>query len=42
MERTAPFALILYSLIVVWFHTKTGHQFVRFPNLPWYARDEQP
>ena len=41
VERTAPFALMLYSLIVVWFH-KTGHQFVRFPNRPWYSRKEEP
>ena len=32
---------MLYSLIVVWFH-KTGHQFVRFPNRPWYSRKEEP
>jgi hypothetical protein len=31
VERTAPMALFLYSLVVVWFH-KAGHQFVRFPN----------
>jgi hypothetical protein len=37
VEGTAPFALMLYSLIVVWFH-KTGHQFVQFPNRPWYSR----
>src|SRR5262249_32913765 len=41
VERTAPFALFLYSLIVVWFH-KTGHQYVRFPNRPWYSRKEEP
>ena len=41
VERTAPFALMLYSLIVVWFH-KTGHQFVQFPNRPWYSRKEEP
>jgi hypothetical protein len=41
VERTAPFALLLYSLIVVWFH-KTGHQLVRFPNRPWYSRKEEP
>jgi hypothetical protein len=32
---------MLYSLIVVWFH-KTGHQFVQFPNRPWYSRKEEP
>jgi hypothetical protein len=32
---------MLYSLIVVRFH-KTGHQFVQFPNRPWYSRKEEP
>jgi hypothetical protein len=41
VERTAPFALFLYSLVVVWFH-KTGHQFVSFPNRPWYRRKQEP
>jgi hypothetical protein len=41
VERTAPFALILYSLIVVWFH-KTGHPLVQFPNRPWHLREEEP
>ena len=41
VERTAPLALILYSMIVVWFHT-TGHRFVQFPNRPWYSRKEEP
>jgi DDE superfamily endonuclease len=41
VERTAPMALMLYSLIVVWFH-KTGYQFVRFPDRPWYRRKQEP
>jgi DDE superfamily endonuclease len=41
VERTAPMALILYSLVVVWFH-QTGHQFLRFPFRPWYIRKEEP
>ena len=41
VERTAPMALFLFSLVVVWFH-KTGHQFVRFPNRPWYSRKQEP
>ena len=41
VERTAPMALFIYTLIVVWFH-KTGHQFVRFPYRPWYSRKEEP
>ncbi len=41
VERTAPMALILYSLVVIWFH-RTGHQFVRFPVRPWYRRKHEP
>jgi DDE superfamily endonuclease len=37
VERTAPLALILYSLVVVWFHTD-GHRFLRFPHRPWYPK----
>ena len=41
VERTAPMALILYSLVVVWFH-RTGHHFVRFPFRPWYPKKGEP
>ena len=41
VARIVPFALFLYSLIVVWFH-KTGHQFVSFPNRPWYRQKREP
>jgi hypothetical protein len=41
VQRTAPMALFLYTLIVVWFH-KTGHHFVRFPSRPWYSRKAEP
>jgi hypothetical protein len=41
VERTAPMALFLYSLVVVWFH-RTGHQFVRFPFRPWYPKKVEP
>jgi hypothetical protein len=40
VERTAPMALILYSLVVVWFH-RTGHPLVRFPFRPWYTRKRE-
>ena len=40
VERTAPMALILYSLVVVWFH-RTGHPFVRFPLRPWYTKKRE-
>ena len=41
VERTAPMALFLYSIVVVWFHT-TGHQSVCFPDRPWYSRKQEP
>lgn len=41
VERTAPMSMILYSLIVLWFH-REGHQFVRFPHRPWYKQKQLP
>jgi hypothetical protein len=41
VERTAPMALFLFSMVVVWFH-RTGHHFVRFPFRPWYPQKEAP
>jgi SRSO17 transposase len=41
VERTAPMALMIYSLVVVWFH-KAGYRFIRFPNRPWYQRKQEP
>ncbi len=41
VKRTAPMALIIYSLVVVWIH-HTGHQSIRFPLRPWYPRKEEP
>ena len=35
VERTAPMAMILYSLIVLWF-AKAGHRLYKPPNRPWY------
>ena len=40
VARTAPMALFIYSLVVVWFH-KSGHQLLRFPFRPWYRADRQ-
>jgi hypothetical protein len=34
-------SMILYSLIVLWFH-REGHQFVRFPDRPWYQKKSLP
>jgi hypothetical protein len=41
VRRTAPMALVLHSLIVVWFH-RIGHRHVRFPDRPWYPQKEEP
>jgi DDE superfamily endonuclease len=41
VARTAPMALLLYSLVVVWFH-RTGHQSLRFPFRPWYRKKQEP
>jgi len=39
--RTAPLALFISTLVVVWFH-QTGHQLLRFPFRPWYTKKEEP
>jgi hypothetical protein len=36
VERTAPVAMLLYSLIVLWF-VRTGHTAYRAPFRPWYT-----
>ena len=41
VSRTAAMALVLYSLIVVWFD-QVGHTWVRFPDRPWYGHKEEP
>jgi hypothetical protein len=41
VERTAPMALVLYSLIVAWFH-RGGHADVKFPDRPWYTTKCEP
>jgi len=41
VRRTAPVALILYSLIVLWFDT-VGQQWLRFPQRPWYRCKREP
>lgn len=41
VARTAPMALVLYSLIVLWFH-QHGHRQVEYPDRPWYLRKEEP
>jgi hypothetical protein len=41
VARTAPMALMIYSMIVVWFH-QTGSQSLRFPFRPWYVHKKEP
>ena len=41
VRRTAPMALVLYSLIVTWFH-QVGHRHLQFPDRPWYRQKEEP
>ena len=41
VERTAPMAFFLYSLVVVWFD-RAGHHSLRFPVRPWYKRKQEP
>lgn len=37
VERTAPLAMVRYSLVVLWF-AEEGHQHVQFPCRPWYRQ----
>jgi hypothetical protein len=41
VQRTAPMALLLYSLVIVWFH-QVGHRWLRFPHRPWYRHKREP
>lgn len=41
VRRTAPMALVLYSLTILWFH-RVGHRHLQFPDRPWYRRKEEP
>lgn len=41
VERTAPFALVLYGVTVLWFHQE-GHRRVRYPERPWYRAKREP
>jgi DDE superfamily endonuclease len=41
VRRTAPTALLLYTLVVVWFQ-QAGHAWVRFPERPWYPQKQEP
>jgi hypothetical protein len=41
VKRTAPMSLLLYALVVVWFH-QGGHRFLRIPYRPWYCSKREP
>lgn len=41
VERTAPMAMLLYSLIVLWF-VREGHRCYRSLERPWYTTKSQP
>ena len=41
VERTAPMALVLYSLSVLWFHQQ-GHRHLQYPFRPWYRQKAEP
>jgi hypothetical protein len=37
VQRTAPVAMLLYSLVLLWFHAE-GHRHDEAPNRPWYPK----
>jgi hypothetical protein len=41
VERTAPLAMLLYSLVVMWF-AREGHRHWRPLDCPWYASKAEP
>jgi len=41
VQRTAPMALFLHSLIVLWFD-KNGQEWLSFPRRPWYPKKAEP
>lgn len=41
VARTAPMALLIATLVVVWFH-QVGQRFLRFPRRPWYRHKHEP
>lgn len=41
VKRTAPMAMFLYSLTIVWYATE-GHQDFQIPHRPWYWWKEEP
>lgn len=41
VERTAPTAMLLYAMIVLWF-ARQGHRHYRAPTRPWYTQKKNP
>ena len=41
VQRTAPMAMFLYSLTVLWY-AEHGHDHLQFPERPWYTRKSEP
>jgi hypothetical protein len=41
VKRTAPMAMFLYSLTIVWYATE-GHNDFQIPERPWYWWKEEP
>jgi hypothetical protein len=41
VERTAPVAMVLYSILIAWF-ADHGHKRCKFPRRPWYTRKSTP
>ena len=41
VERTAPMAMFISTLVIVWFH-REGHRSVQFPFRPWYGKQFEP
>jgi hypothetical protein len=41
VQRTAPMALVLHSLVVLWFE-RGGWELLSFPERPWYKRKKEP
>lgn len=41
VERTAPMAMFLYSLTVLWY-AREGHPHLQLPDRPWYPQKSEP
>lgn len=41
VERTAPMAMVLYSMTILWY-ARHGHEHVQFPRRPWYNQKREP